>query len=227
MLFQGLLDLIFPKFCSSCERSLLEHEELLCTRCRHDLPICDWKDHSTNLVTDKLRGRIPLTYADALFYFEKGNKAQALIHDLKYRNQKHISGYLGRWHGENLKHKKWTKNIDVIIPVPIHARRRRQRGYNQVEDYAKAISEKIGCEYNDKLLKRNHYTATQVFKNRLARTDVIEHNFYLKSNKDYNNKHLALVDDLITTGATAEACFIQLAKLKGVKLSLLVMAAAA
>lgn len=227
MLFKGLLDLIFPKVCSACECSLLEGEELLCTRCRHDLPLCNWKDHNTNLITDKLKGRVQLTYADALFYFEKGNKTQALIHDLKYKNQKHISAYLGHWHGENLKQHSWTKDIDVILPVPIHAKRRRQRGYNQVEDYAKTMSLAIGCEYNDSLLKRNHYSATQVFKNRLARTDVIEHNFVLNSSQEFDGKHIALVDDLITTGATAEACFIQLNTLKDIKLSLIVMAVAA
>jgi len=227
MLFQGLLDLIFPKVCSACECSLLEAEELLCTRCRHDLPLCDWKNHSDNLVTDKLKGRVQLSHADALFYFEKGNKAQALIHDLKYKNQKHISAYLGRWHGENLKQYAWAKDIDVIVPVPIHAKRRRQRGYNQVEDYARALSQAIDCEYNDKLLKRNHYSTTQVFKNRLARTDVIGHNFILEPDEKCNGKHIALTDDLITTGATAEACFIQLNKLKDVKLSLIVMGVAA
>lgn len=227
MFLQGLLDLIFPKVCSSCECSLLEGEELLCTKCRHDLPLCDWKNHNTNLVTDKLKGRVNLTYADALFYFEKGNKAQALIHDLKYKDQRYISEYLGHWHGENLKKQAWTKNIDVVIPVPIHAKRKRQRGYNQVEDYAKAISQAIDCDYNERILKRNHYSTTQVFKNRLARTDVIGHNFILEAIGNYNGKHLALVDDLITTGATAEACFIQLNKLKKVKLSLIVMAVAA
>lgn len=227
MFFNGLLDLLFPKVCSSCSCSLLEGEELLCTRCRHDLPICNWKDYSKNLITDKLKGRVQLKYADALFYFEKGNKAQALIHDLKYRNQKHISRYLGQWHGENLKNQAWAKDIDTIIPVPIHAKRLRQRGYNQVEDYAKAVSEAICCEYNDTILKRKHYSRTQVFKNRLARTDVIGHNFVLKPNDSFNGKHIALVDDLITTGATAEACFLQLSKLHDVKLSLLVMAVAA
>jgi len=227
MLLNGLIDLLFPKVCSSCECSLYEEEELLCTRCRHDLPICDWQDPTNNLIIDKLKGRIRLSYADALFYFEKGNKAQALIHDLKYKGQKHISGYLGRWHGENLKNMPWTKEIDIVIPVPIHAKRRRQRGYNQVKDYAKELSIALNCEYNDTILKRNHNSATQVFKNRLARTDVIEHNFILKANDKYCGKHLVLVDDLITTGATAEACFIQLAKLENAKLSLIVMAAVA
>lgn len=227
MVFQGLIDLIFPEVCSACECSLIEGEELLCTRCRHDLPLCNWKDQNTNLVTNKLKGRVQLHYADALFYFEKGNKAQALIHDLKYRNQKHISAYLGHWHGEKLRQYVWPKDIDVVIPVPIHPKRRQQRGYNQVEAYARAIGHALGCEYNDKLLRRRHYSTTQVFKNRLARTDVIGQNFVVEAHDNFNGKHLALVDDLITTGATAEACFIQLAKLKNVKLSLFVMAVAA
>lgn len=225
--FDGLIDLLFPEVCSSCTTALLEGEKVLCTRCRHELPVCDFKDYKTNLVTDKLKGRVRLSYADALFYFEKGNKTQSVLHDLKYKNQKHISDYLGKWHGEDLLDKDWSREIDVIVPVPIHAKRRRIRGYNQVEDYAKAISKIIGCQYNDNILQRKHYSKTQVFKNRLSRTEIIEHNFQLIHLEGFNGKHIALADDLITTGATAEACFIQLAKLKDVKLSLIVMAVAA
>jgi ComF family protein len=174
-----------------------------------------------------LKGRVPLAYSDALLYFEKGNKTQDLLHDLKYRNQNHISTYLGKWHAENLKHKSWVKTIDYVVPVPIHNKRLRQRGYNQVEGYARILSQVLDCQYDDELLYRKHYSTTQVFKSRLARTDVIEHNFYIKPKQHYSGKHIVLVDDLITTGATAEACFLQLAKLKEVKLSLIVMAVAA
>jgi len=227
-LFKGLIDLIFPEICTSCQTSLLDKEEVICTACRHDLPLCNWKDFQNNLVSEKLKGRIKLSYADALFYFEKGNKAQSLLHELKYKNQEQISAYLGRWHGENLKHLRWTKNIDIIIPVPIHSKRRRERGYNQVTDYAKTISQKIGCEYSDNILKRKYYskTKTQVFKSRKSRTDVIEHNFVLNNSEEIRGKHIALVDDLITTGATAEACFLQLSKSQDIKLSLIVMAVA-
>ena len=228
MLFQGVIDLLFPKICMSCETPLQTGEELLCTSCRFDIPECEWVNPRDNLVTDKLKGRIPLAYADALLYFEKRNKTQKLIHELKYKNQEHISSYLGSWHAEKLKHKAWTDSIDAIIPVPIHAKRKRERGYNQVEGYTKALCQGLNCEYNDKLLYRKHYSRTQVFKNRLARTGVIEHNFIINPEEIKSNyKHLALADDLITTGSTAEACFIQLSKLKHVKLSLLVMEVAA
>ncbi|NBC58845.1 MAG: ComF family protein [Bacteroidetes bacterium] len=228
MLFQGALDLLFPKVCMSCEAQLHTGEELLCTSCRFDIPECNWTNPGDNLITDKLLGRVPLVYADALLYFEKRNKTQKLIHELKYKNQEHISKYLGLWHAEKLKRNAWTSTIDAIIPVPIHAKRKRERGYNQVEGYTKALCQKLNCEYNDKLLYRKHYSRTQVFKNRLARTGVIEHNFILNPKAVKSNyKHLALADDLITTGATAEACFIQLSKLKHIKLSLLVMAVAA
>ncbi len=226
-MFRGLIDLLFPEVCSSCECSLLEGEKVLCTRCRHDLPVCNWKDHQQNFVSDKLKGRVKLNFADALLYFEKGNKTQSLLHDLKYKGQENISRYLGLWHAENLKQMDWSKDIDYIIPVPTHPKRRRERGYNQVEGYAKAIQQVLGCGYSDELLQRKNFSKTQVFKNRLSRTEVIEHNFILNPAEKYFGKHIALTDDLITTGATAEACFIQLSKLKDVRLSLIVMAVAA
>lgn len=226
MLFKGLIDLIFPQVCISCDVPLLTGEKLFCTTCRHDIPECHWKNPQENLVIDKLKGRVPLAFADALLYFEKGNKTQDLIHELKYRNQEHISGYLGQWHAENLKNFSWLDTADIIIPVPVHARRKRERGYNQVVGYAKALSEMLDCKYEDKLLYRKHYSRTQVFKTRLARTDVIEHNFLIKNHENYSGKHIVLADDLITTGATAEACFLQLMKIPDVKLSMLVMAVA-
>lgn len=225
-MLKGLVDLVFPQICSSCDIPLLTGEKLLCTTCRHDVPECHWKNPQKNLVIDRLKGRVPLIYADALLYFEKGNKTQDLIHELKYRHQENISDYLGQWHAENLKSFAWLNTVDMIIPVPIHARRKRERGYNQVEGYARALCDNLGCKYEDRLLYRKHYSRTQVFKNRLARTDVIEHNFFINPNKTYSGKHIVLADDLITTGATAEACFLHLMKIPDVKLSMLVMAVA-
>ncbi len=225
-MIKALIDLIFPRVCSYCDVPLYEGEAVLCTKCRHDLPLCEWTNSQDNVITDKLRGRVDLQFADALLYFEKRNKTQSLIHDLKYKNQKHISSYLGKWHASMLATQKWTKDIDVIVPVPLHSKRLKSRGYNQVEDYAKEISGTLGCTFDNRLLKRNHYSRTQVFKNRLSRTEVIEHNFILNSNHNYEGKHIVLSDDLITTGSTAEACFLELQKIKNVKLSLLVMAVA-
>jgi ComF family protein len=198
----------------------------MCTSCRHEIPECSWSNPKDNLASDKLKGRVQLEFSDALLYFEKGNKTQDLLHDLKYRNQKEISSYLGQWHAESLKEKDWTKGIDYIVPVPIHQRRKRQRGYNQVEDYARTLCKTLNCTYEDNLLFRKNHSRTQVFKNRLARTEVIEQNFYINTKKNYEGKHIALADDLITTGATAEACFLQLMQITDVKLSLLVMSVA-
>ena len=221
-----LLDLIFPKVCFTCDAVLYHGEAEICTLCRHDLPLCDWPNSQENMITDKLKGRVNLQHADALLYFEKRNKTQHLIHELKYKKQQQISSFLGQWHASKLKQKEWATTIDVITPVPIHTKRLRQRGYNQVHDYAREISKTLGCHFDNNLLKRNHYSRTQVFKNRSLRTDVIEHNFVLHQAKKYEGMHIVLADDLITTGSTAEACFLELSKLKDVKLSLLVMAVA-
>ena len=145
---------------------------------------------------------------------------------MRNKKQVTISSFLGRWHAATLQSQAWVKTIDVIAPVPLHSRRLRQRGYNQVHEYAHELCKGLNCTFEKSLLKRKHYSRTQVFKNRLLRTDVIEHNFILNTSKNYEGKHIVLADDLITTGSTAEACFIELSKIKGVKLSLLVMAVA-
>jgi ComF family protein len=225
-MLRPLIDLIFPKICFTCDAVLFQGETEICTRCRHELPLCDWPNSKENLITNTLKGRVSLLHADALLYFEKKNKTQHLIHELKYKKQQQISGFLGKWHAAKLRSYPWAATIDIIIPVPLHAKRLKQRGFNQVDDYAREISKALGCQYENKLLKRNHYSRTQVFKNRSRRTEVIGHNFVLNTQKKYEGKHIALADDLITTGSTAEACFLELSKIKDVKLSLLVMAVA-
>lgn len=217
-------NLLFPRLCACCEEALMKYENVICTFCRNDLSLCQNffdGDHDLHKI---LYGRVRLHQAASLFYFEKKSNVQQLIHDLKYRNNRPISTFLGYWISEILLKANWQNQIDVVIPVPLHKKRLRQRGFNQVEGFGKAIAEKLSAKYEDRILLRKSSTKTQVFKSRFARTDVVQGNFYTKNVELLNQKHVLLVDDLATTGATLEACGMALNSAENIKLNIATMA---
>ncbi|WP_019037351.1 ComF family protein [Psychroflexus tropicus] len=209
-MFQDFKNFLFPKLCACCDAVLLKYEPLLCTFCRNELPLYPNffdGDHDLHKI---LYGRVPLQHAACLFYFEKKSIIQNLIHDLKYKGNEELSFHLGEWLGELLLEAGWHNSIDLVIPVPLHKKRLRERGYNQVEGFGKAIAKELSVPYNDVCLKRRSTSATQVFKNRLARTEVVKNHFYVVGNNSLSGEHVLLVDDLVTTGATLEACYLAL-----------------
>lgn len=209
-MLQDFKNFLFPKLCASCDSVLLKDEQFICTFCRNELPLYPNffdKNHDLHKI---LYGRVLLDRAASLFYFEKKGIIQALIHDLKYKGNKELSFHLGEWLGELLVEAGWEHTIDLVIPVPLHSRRRRERGYNQVEGFGKMIAEKLSTQYNDEILKRKSHSKTQVFKTRLARTEVVQNHFYVNGHPNLTNLKTLLVDDLVTTGATLEACYLAL-----------------
>lgn len=215
-MLQDFMNFLFPKLCACCEKTLLKDEKLICTFCRNELPLYPNffdGDHDLHKI---LYGRVPLQKAASLFYFEKKGITQYLIHDLKYRGNEALSYHLGDWLGQLLAEAGWTSQIDIVIQVPLHKKRLRQRGYNQVEGFGRNIAEHLQAEYQDTYLMRRSNSKTQVFKNRLARTDVIQNQFYTQQDLQLTDKAILLVDDLATTGATLEACYLAL-KEAGVK----------
>lgn len=223
-MLQDFKNFLFPKLCACCDAALLKKEKLICTYCRNELPLYPNffdNDHDLHKI---LYGRVPLDSAASLFYFEKKGIIQNLIHDLKYKGNEDLSAHLGDWLGELLIEGGWENKINIVIPVPLHKQRFRERGYNQVEGFGKAIAEKLSVEYNDTLLKRRSNSKTQVFKNRLARTEVVKNHFYVETNKSLIGREILLVDDLVTTGATLEACFLALKESSVEKLNIATIA---
>lgn len=225
-MFESIINLFFPKVCSGCSSFLLSNENVICTVCRHDIPLTNHHLNPENDAFKKFYGRIPVVHASALFYFHKKGIVQELIHNLKYKGHEEIGTILGEWYSEDLKNIDSLKSVDEIIPVPLHPKKLKERGYNQVTAFGTALSSSLNIDYNDSLLIRNVYSKTQSKKNLLGRTEGIETIFDVSFTEKDHNKHFLLIDDVITTGATLEACSRALLKIPGAKISIVCMAMA-
>ncbi|MEY8849937.1 ComF family protein [Psychroserpens sp. XS_ASV72] len=220
----NLLNLFFPKVCLSCQNYLTDNEVHICTSCRHQLPLTNFHFDNENAVHKMMYGRVKLEQATALLHFSKKGRVQRLMHNLKYKGQEVVGQVLGEWLGEELQASEQYKSVDVVVPVPIHPSKLRKRGYNQVAKFGKALAQALNAEYVDSVLLKSKSTATQVFKDRLTRSATVEEGFSLFKPEIIKGKHILLVDDIITTGSTLEACSQALLKAKDVKLSIATMA---
>lgn len=225
-MFESIINLFFPKVCSGCNSFLLSNENVICTVCRHDIPLTNHHLNPENDAFKKFYGRIPVVHTSALFYFHKKGIVQELIHNLKYKGHEEIGAILGEWYAEDLKTITLLQTVDEIIPVPLHRRKLKERGYNQVTAFGTALSSSLNIDYNDSILVRNVYSKTQSKKNLLGRTEGIESTFDVSFTEKDHNKHFLLIDDVITTGSTLEACSRALLKIPGAKISIVCMAMA-
>jgi ComF family protein len=225
-MFESIINLFFPKVCSGCSSFLLSNENVICTVCRHDIPLTNHHLNPENDAFKKFYGRIPVIHTSALFYFHKKGIVQELIHNLKYKGHEEIGTILGEWYAEDLITIDLLKSVDEIIPVPLHRRKLKERGYNQVTAFGTALSSSLNIDYNDSILVRNVYSKTQSKKNLLGRTEGIESTFGVSFTEKDHNKHFLLIDDVITTGSTLEACSRALLKIPGAKISIVCMAMA-
>jgi len=219
-----LVNLFFPKSCVGCQSLLLIDEIVICTSCRHEIPLTNHHKMENNEVVQKFYGRIPLEFGAAMFYFHKKGIVQEMMHHLKYKGHQEISEMVGYWYAHELHDVAVLKDVDYIIPVPLHKKRLRERGYNQVEGFGKALAEKLHIPYNDTLLLRKIYTKTQTKKNLIGRTEVVDSVFDVSFSETYHGKHFLLIDDVITTGSTLEACSRALLKIPDAKISIVCMA---
>ncbi len=223
-MFQDLINLFYPDICQICGSELYINQKILCTSCVNELPVTNFHQDNDNPVEKVFYGRIPIENATSLLLFKKKSGVQQLIHSLKYRGHQEIGTYLGNWLGEELaKTNEYTK-VEMVIPVPLHKKKLRKRGFNQVEEFGKQISIALNVPYVDDVLQKTSYSTTQTLKSRLARWGNIEESFVLVNSEKIKNKHVLLIDDLITTGATLEACAEVLLEEENVKISIATMA---
>ena len=225
-MFKSLLHLFFPPTCSGCKTILIANENVICTSCRHEMPLTQHHLNPENDAYKKFYGRIPVEHVSALVYFHKKGIVQELIHSLKYRGQEAIGTVLGEWYAEELKNIPVLSTVDTIIPVPLHLKKLRERGYNQVTEFGNALAKSLQIPVNTSILFRQVYSKTQSQKNRLGRTEGIDSIFDVSFDEKDHNKHFLLIDDVITTGATLEVCAKALLKIPGTKISIVCMAMA-
>lgn len=203
---EDLINLLFPELCNGCGKLLYHGEKEICTKCLYDLPYTDFHLYEDNLVAKQLWGRLPVNAAMAMLYFKKGTKVQNLIHGLKYDGKTEIGIRLGKLLAKKLSQSELYANIDIVIPVPLHQKKLRLRGYNQSEYIATGLAEDLGVCVSTKNLLRNKSTETQTKKARYTRFENMQDVFSVIKSEELADKHILLIDDVITTGATLEAC---------------------
>lgn len=222
-LFNDFLNLFFPQYCLGCETLLVKGEHFICTRCKIELPRTGFQTNPSNPVAQLLWGRALIENATSYFYFQKGNRLQHIIHHIKYKGEKEAGYELGYAFGLELTETPFI-DIDFILPVPLTRERLKKRGYNQSEWIANGIAEAIKRPVKKNVLYRTSSDGSQTHKNRFERWESVEENFAVENVSSIINKHVLLVDDVITTGATLEASANALLKIPGCKVSIATLA---
>ena len=221
---KNIFNLFYPSICICCDQHLLDQEKTMCIECRYDLPFIDNGDFTTNLLSQTLDGRVLIEKGASFLYYHPEGKVKKILHQLKYKNNQDVGTFLGKWFGQKLLKSSLFGEIDYIIPVPLHKKKLRKRGYNQLTKFGKSLSTILNIEYLEDVLIRNSDTKTQTFKNRVERFKNLMNNFSIRDTVLLKNKHVLLIDDVVTTGATLEACCKQLIKAENIKISIVTIA---
>jgi ComF family protein len=205
-IWKDFLDLIFPRNCPQCGRSLFDFEPCLCTICQGSLPVANFHLRPyDNELSAKIRGLTQVNRVMAFLRFSKKGKSQKLLHQLKYKNKPEIGEEMGRLYGLLLAQNGYLGEWDMIVPVPLHSLKQKRRGFNQSEKFAVGLVKSLDVKLEN-LLERKKFTETQTKKSRLERLENVEEVFELRNGENISGLRILLVDDVITTGATLCAC---------------------
>ncbi len=223
-LSKQLFHLFYPNVCEACGEELVGNEHIICITCWKDLPETMFHLQINNPLEQKFFGRIPLEYGTAMYYFNKDSRIQDVLHALKYRNNIDVGIELGRRFGRAIESCTWLKDIDMMIPIPLSNQKMKVRGYNQSEYIAIGLSEIVNIPLNTTAVLRVKNTETQTRKSRSERLENMQSAFEIKDENELEGKHVLLVDDVITTGATLESCAMRILNIKSTKISIVTLA---
>jgi len=219
-----LLKLFFPNNCLACGQALVRQEEVICLECNFKLPRTGFHLHEENPIARVFWGRVNMEAATSFLFFNKGGNVQQLIHNLKYRGKKSVGIYLGKLFGGALNESVLYASIDLIIPVPLHPKKQHQRGFNQSTVIAEGLSAAMKKPVVDDNLIRLVHTSSQTKKSRYKRWENVKDVFGIVRTYELEGKHILLVDDVLTTGATLEACAQKLLEIEDTKVSTVTLA---
>jgi ComF family protein len=225
MIFQTVINMVLPPLCTACNRLLVNGERILCLKCRYDMPRTRYHSYADNPVARLFWGKIPVRNAASYFRYHTGSRFQNLIHQLKYHGRQEIGTEIGMLMGLEFKGSSF-EDADLILPVPLHRKRQRKRGYNQSDPIARGISKTLGRPFSSGWLERTLSTRTQTDKSRLDRYLNVEGVFSVKYPELIAYKHILLVDDVITTGSTLIACAEEILHIEGTEISIATLAVA-
>lgn len=204
-IIDSFLELLFPSLCVVCGQRLYEGEKHICLSCIANLPKTNYHLQEENRLEHFLGGKMQFAHGTAFCYFYKSGGVQKIIHEFKYKNNPDLAFFMGQLFGNDLKGTEFMKNIDILVPVPLHPNRLRKRGYNQAEEICKGISEVTAIPISSSCIQRVINNPSQTKRTRTERWDNTDGIFALTEVSTLENKHILLVDDVITTGSTLEA----------------------
>lgn len=218
-LIDALIGLFYPSVCVACGNTLYKWEHLVCSRCMTFLPTTGYELNEDNPLARMFYGKVRLKAVTARFFFSKEGKVQHLIHELKYKGNTDAGIFLGHELGKSIKEAPLFQNIDYLIPVPLHPKRKKKRGYNQSMVIAQGVAEITRIPIGNGFLLRSVNTATQTHKSKEERWQNVKDIFEVRYPKQLEDKSVLLIDDVLTTGATLEACAMKLSEVPGITIS--------
>lgn len=221
---EGLFNLLFPRCCLICGVVLSRNENFLCITCLTGLPRTNYHQETDNEIEKGFWGKFILGRATSYFFYDKDSDYHKIIHELKYHNCPQVGQVMGRCFSKEILSSGFFDDVDLIIPVPLHPKKQKARGYNQSEWIAKGVSEVTGLAIETEIIKRVVDNSSQTRKGVLERWENVDGIFKITNLENIRGKHLLLVDDVLTTGATISSCAASLNKVEGIKISVLTLA---
>ncbi len=219
-----LFDMVAPRPCAVCGGRLSAEERIICSQCHLHLPLTHYEEHATdNPLARLFWGLLPIERATALFHYEPQSDCSQMIYDMKYRGMREIGVALGCLTAQRAMAQGFFSGIDALVPMPITRSRQWQRGYNQSREIARGVSEATGLPIYNKVVKRIRFTTSQTAQHAWERLRNVEGAFQLVDAGQIAHRHVLLIDDIVTTGATLTACGLELAKAEGVRISVLAL----